>query len=372
YKFAEKIVVESSYYLPTGATGYFVAQAMGSNTDPEGEPGSAWMHLYGVDVTNGKLQKHNSTDLFEVVNEEAATLARDTWVKITYVINLLYGDFDIFVGSTHAATGKLATGYSKITFSEGYIDVCNATYLTNEKYTPAEGSYIYVDDVSVTAYANQVVDYVNIKEDLVSATINGEEIALGGKYLLGAEDVYEEVLFNREKYEAMLGAATAEIRLCTDDGFRFKTEIDKDVLAEMAAEEYNAGENGLVMGTIIIPADYLEDPSVLSFKLLNDLGMVEGTHYLNVVAKDCYEDADGTYIAGSILNLQEWNYARDFVAVSYVQMTLPMGNTSTVYGAVCEPASAAWTAFELADAAVDGDYLQEEMDILEKFAEAAE
>lgn len=372
YKFAEKIVIESSYYIPTGATGYFVAQAYGANTSVEGKAGSPWMHLYAVDVTNGKLLKHNSADVFEVVNDEVATLARDTWVEFTYVINLTYGDFDIFVDGEHAATGRLSTGHSKITFSEGYIDVCNATNLANEAYIPAEGSFVYVDDVSVTAYANQVVDYVNIKEDLVSATINGEEIALGGKYLLGEDDVYEEVLFDRAKYTAMLGDITAEIRLCTDDGFRFKTEIDKDVLAEMAAEEYNAGENGLVMGTIIIPADYLEDPSALSFKLLNDLGKVEGKDYLNVVAKDCYEDADGTYIAGSILKLQEWNYARDFVAVSYVQMTLPMGNTSTVYGAVCEPASAAWTAFELVDAAVDGDYLPEEMAILEKFAEAYE
>ena len=370
YKFTEKVVIESSYYLPTGATGYFVAQAFGSNTGPEGKPGSAWMHLYGVDVTNGKLKKYNNNDLFEVVNEDATILARDEWVKVTYIINLVYGDFDIFVGNAHAATGKLATGYTKITFSEGYIDVCNAANLTNEAYIPAEGSYIYVDDVSVTAYANQVVDYVNIKEDLVSATINGEEIALGGKYLLGAEDVYEEILFDRAKYTAMLGDITAEIRLCTDDGLRFKTEIDKDVLAEMAAEEYNV--SGLTMGTIIIPADYLEDPSVITFKLLDDLGMEEGKDYLNVVAKDCYEDEDGTYIAGSILNLQEGNYARDFVAVSYVQMTLPLGNTSTVYGEVCAPASAAWTAFEIVDAAVDGDYLPEEMAILEKFKVAAE
>lgn len=371
HQFVEKIVIESSYYLPTGATGYFVAQAYGANTGPDGNPGGAWMSLYAVDVTNGKLLADKTTDLFEVVNEEATTLARDTWIDFTYVINLVYGNFDLFVDGEYTATGQLANGLSKITFSEGYIDVCNAKNLTVAEYAPEAGSCVYVDNVSVTAYADQVVDYINIKEDLVSATINGEELVLGNKYLIGDDDVYEEVLFDRAKYTATLGDITAEIRLCTDDGFRFKTEIDKDVLAEMAEEEYNAGENGLVMGTIIIPADYLEDPSALSFKLLNDLGKVEGKDYLNVVAKDCYEDADGTYIAGSILNLQEWNYARDFVAVSYVQMTLPMGNTSTVYGAVCEPASAAWTAFEVYDSAVEGDFLPEEMAILEKFQAAA-
>ncbi|MBQ8415470.1 MAG: InlB B-repeat-containing protein, partial [Clostridia bacterium] len=161
YKFSEAIVIEVSYYLPTGATGYFVAQGFGANVPNPGTPNSSWMHLFGVSVTDGKICGHTYNDGYYIIDEDVLTLPRDTCFTVTYLLDMNLSNFELYVDGELGMTGRLSGGCTDITFSEGYFDVCNTIYL--DEYPPEEGSYIYVDDISITKFTGQIADYFQNK-----------------------------------------------------------------------------------------------------------------------------------------------------------------------------------------------------------------
>jgi hypothetical protein len=90
-------------------------------------------------------------------------------------------------------------------------------------------------------------------------------------------------------------------------------------------------------------------------------------NYLDVTYGDLDADYGANKIAGSIVDIKKINMNREFIAVPYVQVTLPHGNTVTIYGSASKGVTVAQLAVEaLAD--TEATYNGAEKALLEAYA----
>ncbi len=158
---------------------------------------------------------------------------------------------------TKVTTGTLSS-YSYVSFK------CK----NNSSSADTEG--IYIDDVTIT-YQREAIDYTDI-----AGTTN----------------------------------ETAQLRLGSQNGIRFLTNIDADLVATAQEKGYT-----VTMGTLIAPLSY----DILTL----DSGAV------NVTTPGYYKDTSGV-IAASIVNIKNINISKSFVARGYVTLTKD-GESTTYY-----------------------------------------
>ena len=150
-----------------------------------------------------------------------------------------------------------------------------------------------------------------------------------GKALYNANDaipMYNDVTVTETTFEfkTMVGAG---IRVADPSGIRFGTLVNK-------ADYDNLVALGIAVatGTLITPTDYLADENVFE----GESSLKEGKTLKNIVndgfAKTIVENGVEYYVYyGSLVNLQNHNYARAFSGTSYATLTIA-GEETTIYG----------------------------------------
>ncbi|MBQ8342347.1 MAG: hypothetical protein IJY22_08270 [Clostridia bacterium] len=118
----------------------------------------------------------------------------------------------------------------------------------------------------------------------------------------------------------------AAVRLVNgSNGLRFKSVVSAEAMAYINSI---ADADSVKFGTLIAPADFLEDAYTFTAAELDRLGL----KYIDLVAEDGLTvNEDGSYtICAAITNIKEENIDRNFAATSYVEYTVN-GNTVRVY-----------------------------------------
>ena len=367
--FAENPVVDltTDYYLPTEATGYFQVQLYGSASGTNN-----YFHLWDINVTDAKLVEHyDGTAPFTAVNETegAANLPRDTWFKVRTIIDLVAGTYDVFVDGNWIASGHIRGGDKNIIISSNNLDVsclrCSqgaaASYTGMATYV--QSGYVLIDNIELKRFNGSVVK-VNATglADGVLGTKVGDKLLDAGVHVLYEAVEAVAVNFDKTPFANLFKSTIGEFRLCEDEGIRFVTEIDATVLAALLADT-NTSDALVKKGTIILPANYVTEGVEVTFEGL----AAAGIDYLDVTYDDLTAEYAENKIAGSIYNIKTTNVNREFIAVPYVQVTLPHGNTLTIYGAASEGVTVA----ELAAAALantTATYNGAEKALLEEYA----
>jgi len=357
----------TDYYLPADATGYFQVQLYGSASGTNN-----YFHLWDINVTDAKLVEHyDGTAPFTAVNETegAATLPRDTWFKVRTIINLAAGTYDVFVDGNWIASGHIRGGDKNIIISQNNLDVsclrCSqgaaASYTGMATYV--QSGYVLIDNIELKKFNGSVVKVTAAGlADGVIGTKVGDTLLEAGVHVFDEAVEAVSVNFDKTPFANLFKSTIGEFRLCEDEGIRFVTEIDATVLAALLADT-NTSEALVKKGTIILPANYVTEGLEITFEGL----AAAGIDYLDVTYDDLTAEYAENKIAGSIYNIKNTNMNREFIAVPYVQVTLPHGNTLTIYGAASEGVTVA----ELAAAALantTATYNGTEKALLEEYA----
>lgn len=138
--------------------------------------------------------------------------------------------------------------------------------------------------------------------------------------------LYEDVTITETTFEfkTMVGAG---IRAADRSGIRFGTLVNKADWDKLSALGIN-----ITTGTLITPTDYLADENVF----VGESSLKQGKTLKNIendgFAKTVKEGGVDYYVYyGSLVNLQNKNYARAFSGTSYATLTVA-GVETTIYG----------------------------------------
>ncbi|MBR6727526.1 MAG: hypothetical protein IKM08_04990, partial [Clostridia bacterium] len=118
----------------------------------------------------------------------------------------------------------------------------------------------------------------------------------------------------------------AAVRLASgSNGLRFKSMISAEAMAYINSI---ADADSVKFGTLIAPADFLEDAYAFTAAELDRLGL----KYMDLKADNgLVRNEDGSYtICAAITNIKEENIDRNFAATAYVEYTVD-GNTVRIY-----------------------------------------
>jgi len=111
-------------------------------------------------------------------------------------------------------------------------------------------------------------------------------------------------------------------------GMRFKSTVSKSAYDALIAKY---GYSNVTFGTLIAPIDYVAAAGEFTKTALDAKNPNNGKNYLDIRTNKAYAEDGTNYIfLGSIANIKEVNYDRDFAAIGYVEYTDGV-NTYVVY-----------------------------------------
>ncbi len=323
-----------------------------------------YISLFKLNLQTGHL------DMVGTLVENAAPLTMDQWNNIKIIMNLVTGTYDTYVnGDLYATEGYFAKGNDNSDWTE--INILadsliigktnkNVGAYRNDETTPigtSEMSYVDVDDITLR-YVKDINFTMNgmdrvIKEDqMLDLTKKDSELVLAIKKVGDKVEYITDLLVKPEEgmdiqtsyIRTLKTLAKAEFRLGTPDGVRFVSLAHEEDLRDLRfLDIYNEKSNpdGAIKevkyGTIIAPADFLTEGEDFTMETLD----AKGTNgYVKVYATPNQEyKYDGkvsegvTVFAGSVTNIQEKNYTRDFIGRAFVEVILPDGSSIVHYGA---------------------------------------
>ncbi len=145
----------------------------------------------------------------------------------------------------------------------------------------------------------------------------------------------EDTGWDASDYAGIIRTETkSSIRLTSDPGLRFATEIDTDLLALLLADENVASVS---YGHLIAPTDMLGDAGLV-MDCMHPLLTVKNT--LNAF----YEfdnDPSTSHFVGSIIEIKQGNMDRDFSARGFMEIVLTDDTVIYIYSAITYSVSAA-------------------------------
>ncbi|MBQ8415556.1 MAG: hypothetical protein IJX13_01445, partial [Clostridia bacterium] len=117
---------------------YFSADATGRTQYQFVTTESGWVVLFNIDVTNSKIVPGSG---WMATVGKSLTLSREEWHRLGYALNMVTGDWEMFLDNEFVAFGSL--GKSNITVKTGYI-------IMNKVETGYTGKgYMMLDDIKV-------------------------------------------------------------------------------------------------------------------------------------------------------------------------------------------------------------------------------
>lgn len=258
------------------------------------------------------FQRVNIWDFVDANSGYEASIAAGNKVKITYVFEATQstnnGNFDIYLGSAADATTMVFESKKLTTYNEVPDGVQTGVEVLEAptKYTVTEdGVAKEVTEGSSYTFGKNAQGYYDATNGVAYAP---EEVIT----------VDRNITVTGIKLNVAMESG-AGIKLTTPTGLRFKTNVTgtTDILSH---------SNIIKTGTIITASDILDGGTV------DDDFVNSNKLKLNIENENngWYGNTAGTFCA-SIVELQEANYARDFVGVGYVTITYNNNAKKTIY-----------------------------------------
>lgn len=258
------------------------------------------------------FQRVNIWDFVDANQGYETSIAAGNKVKITYVFEATQstdnGNFDIYLGSVADKTTLVFESKKLTTYNEVPAGVQTGVEVipSQTKYTVTEdGVAKEVTEGSSYTFGKNAQGYYDATNGVAYAP---EEVIT----------VDRNITVTGIKLNVAMESG-AGIKLTTPTGLRFKTNVTgtTDILSH---------SNIIKTGTIITASDILDGGTV------DDNFVKSNKLKLNIENENngWYGNTAGTFCA-SIVELQEANYARDFVGVGYVTITYNNNKTKTIY-----------------------------------------
>ncbi len=298
------------------------------------------------DGTNKKIQtktqatSDSTTSVKTVDSDVDYTVTRTSGTGL--VINLRYK-----ITSTDVVTnGKIffdfqvqnAEGGESTKYQQrAWNSIKGKTYTTSAPSYYGTGylSNINAKDAIAVKYNGNTIALVDSIEDApVVWKIKDEKLTISADNIVTAASYTDKYLVKTASDANSVTYATldlgfemqegASVRLSNPTGLRFETHINKaayDALVATGAK--------VTVGTVIVPTDYLTSTAFTMEALT-----AAGKDYLNIVNNGWNSNSTATVYSfyGSIVDVKEGNYTRDFSAVAYI--TIGEGaDAITIYSA---------------------------------------
>ena len=256
------------------------------------------------------FQRVNIWDFVDENQGYETSIAAGNKVKITYVFEATKetdnGNFDIYLGSAADATTLVFESKKLTTYNEVPAGVKTGVEVipSQTKYTVTEdGVAKEVTEGSSYTFGKNAQGYYDATNGVAYAP---EEVIT----------VDRNITVTGIKLNVAMESG-AGIKLTTPTGLRFKTNVTgtTDILSQ---------SDIIKTGTIITASDILDGGTV------DDNFVKSNKLKLNIENNGWYGNTVGTFCA-SIVELQEANYARDFVGVGYVTIKYNNNKTKTIY-----------------------------------------
>lgn len=340
-----KMVYQFDVYVDAEAEGLIGMDSLTS--------GVGFRGIFAIDTTNerviGNPTFNGAGNVVSVIGD--TTVTKGAWHTIALVFDLVGGSYELYVDGAAAldvqvksAEGVAYTNMNLNSRNDGFIFAkasggSGTVYYDN--FAIYEGSDENIDIVTVETMGideSKTLQYIEVEiGDMVSRTFSTQYLVRADQTLT-ATPVY----FNDNgKYDAIVSMPTegsTSVRYGEPTGLRFKTIISEALVAELQAMVANGTLKAVEMGTLIAPENYLADGKTLkdlkayTSEEYNALETkpAAGTYALKVAVDKYYEE---NTIVGSIVNIKEGNYTRDFAAAGYVKVTLLSGETVVIVAA---------------------------------------
>lgn len=258
------------------------------------------------------FQRVNIWDFVDANQGYETSIAAGNKVKITYVFEATQstdnGNFDIYLGSVADKTTLVFESKKLTTYNEVPAGVQTGVEVipSQTKYTVTEdGVAKEVTEGSSYTFGKNAQGYYDATNGVAYAP---EEVIT----------VDRNITVTGIKLNVAMESG-AGIKLTTPTGLRFKTNVTgtTDILSH---------SNIIKTGTIITASDILDGGTV------DDNFVKSNKLKLNIENENngWYGNTAGTFCA-SIVELQEANYARDFVGVGYVTIKYNNNTEKTIY-----------------------------------------
>lgn len=256
------------------------------------------------------FQRVNIGDFVDANQGYETSIAAGNKVKITYVFEAAQetdnGNFDIYLGSVADKTTLVFESKKLTTYNEVPAGVQTGVEVLEAptKYTVTEdGVAKEVTEGSSYTFGKNAQGYYDATNGVAYAT---EEVIT----------VDRNITVTGIKLNVAMESG-AGIKLTTPTGLRFKTNVTgtTDILSQ---------SDIIKTGTIITASDILDGGTV------DDNFVKSNKLKLNIENNGWYGNTVGTFCA-SIVELQEANYARDFVGVGYVTIKYNNNAEKTIY-----------------------------------------
>lgn len=192
----------------------------------------------------------------------------------------------------------------------------------------------YVDGFcSICGYFDDSSEYIIYKESgnftlptPKDSSVIGWITADGKLYQCGSEIIVEDEL-KLSRVTLNINTVGASVRLNSGStGIKFATQLDFEG-ADLDMLQIKAG-------TLICPADYVTNDSVLNYQSFVDndyialIQDIDDISFAEITVNGI--DYDNTY-SGSIININAFNYGREFTGCGFVEITYADGNVSYFY-----------------------------------------
>lgn len=256
------------------------------------------------------FQRVNFWNFVDANQGYETSIAAGNKVKITYVFEATQstdnGNFDIYLGSVADKTTLVFESKKLTTYNEVPAGVKTGVEVipSQTKYTVTEdGVAKEVTEGSSYTFGKNAQGYYDATNGVAYAP---EEVIT----------VDRNITVTGIKLNVAMESG-AGIKLTTPTGLRFKTNVTgtTDILSQ---------SDIIKTGTIITASDILDGGTV------DDNFVKSNKLKLNIENNGWYGNTVGTFCA-SIVELQEANYARDFVGVGYVTIKYNNNKTKTIY-----------------------------------------
>ncbi len=272
--------------------------------------------------TTGHYITLNGTRLTEVPGANVYTWENTNWLRID-ILNPTEGSILIIEEGTPFAGNYLPKLVFK--FEDG---IWHQAFILNIEIGDETFTIYSINDIPV------ILDDVYFENFLAERSIPGKVVSFSTRGVTYGAGTTFKALTNTDIVAQVVGFDTTEgasVRLKTPTGIRYETKIDKADYDRLVALY---GAENVETGTYIVPRSMLGTADFRSY-FASDMN-VEGADYVCIVntgwANKDTVDTDGYYLYyGSLVNLQDINYATEFFGIGYIKIT-DGTNEYVVYG----------------------------------------
>ncbi len=350
YTTHKKVVLQVSYYVPTGASGTFQSQAMRYRHSGAPENYATWLDLYRIDLGNGSI----NTEAFGN-SSQTHPFPKDQWNTVSLVLDLVTGDLNFYINNVLVQSGKLnnrSTNLTNITINAGYWNIAKLNK-SGGNVNAYSGCY-YVDNAVIHSYDEGMEKTFSTDNSLGSmyvtvTNLHGVSARQAGDctVLLNHGVTAEQFGLSDDILDGIIAPVPgASIRISGMSGIRFATQISTEKLNAILQLKEEGMITDVEIGTIITPRSYVEEAGAFTVealqKLNHSVNLLEipatvGKYY-NLQGVTLDEGYDRTFV-GSIVDVRPGNLAREFAGIGYIKLLLSNGNAIYRYSYDYDPST---------------------------------